>query len=128
MQQLIYKGLIAESSRGENYDALFIGEMEEPIAYEFEEEIQGKQVSVRYWISDTEKTKEELTENMIMTMAGAVDADYGDRYSDVTGYLCTDEELNIGGHDLLSELRSNIGKFVYMEIDVHSEQVGKPCH
>jgi hypothetical protein len=36
MQQLIYKGLIAESSRGENDDALFIGEMEEPIAYEFE--------------------------------------------------------------------------------------------
>ena len=119
MQQLIYKGLIAESSRGENDDALFIGDMEEPIAYEFEEEIQGKQVSVRYWISDTEKTKEELTENMIMTMAGAVDADYGDMYSDVTGYLWTDEELNIGGHDLLSELRSNIGKFVYMEIDVH---------
>lgn len=120
MQLLIYKGLIAENSKGENDEALFIGEIEEPIAYVFEEEIQGKQVSVRYWISDTEKTKEELDENMIMTLAGAVDADYGDRYSDIAGYLWTDEELHIGGHNLLSELRNYIGKFVYMEIEVHN--------
>ncbi len=119
MEQLIYKGLITESSRGENDDALFIGDMDEPIAYVFEEEIQGKQVSVRYFISNTEKTKEELTENLISKIAGAVDADYGDRYSDVTGYLWTDEELNVGGHDLLKELRSEIGKFIYMEVDVH---------
>jgi len=119
MEQLIYKGLITESSRGENDDALFVGDMDEPIAYVFEEEIQGKQVSVRYFISDTEKTKEELTENLISTIAGSVDADYGDRYSDITGYLWTDEELNVGGHDLLEELRSNIGKYVYMEVDVH---------
>jgi hypothetical protein len=118
MEQLIYKGIITEGDFSENYDALFIGEGE-PIAKILEEEIQGKQVSVRYWISDTEKTKEELTENMIMTMAGAVDADYSDRYSDVTGYLWTDEELNIGGHDLLSELRDNAGKFIWLEIDVH---------
>ena len=120
MQQLIYKGLIAEQSKGENDYALFIGEMEEPIASEFEEEMQGKQVSVRYWISNTEKTKEELTENMIMAISGSVDADYGDAYSDYTGYLWTDEELKVGGHDLLDELRSNVGKYVYMEVDVHS--------
>ena len=119
MEQLIYKGFIKEASKGENDAALFIGEIEEPIAEVFEERIQGKQVSVRYWISDTEKTKEELTENMIMTMAGAVDADYSDRYSDVTGYLWTDEELKIGEHDLLAELQDNLGKFVYLEIDVH---------
>jgi hypothetical protein len=120
MKQLIYKGLIAEKEYGESCEALFIGEMEEPIAYEFEEKMQGKQVSVRYWLSDSSKTKEELVENMVMAMVGAVDADYSDRYSDVTGYLWTDEELNIGGHDLLDELRSNVGRFVYMEIDVHN--------
>jgi hypothetical protein len=120
MNMLIYKGLITETSRGENDDALFIGDMEYPIAEEFKEEIQGKQVSVRYFISDTEKTKESLTENLISSIAGDVDADYGDRYSDISGYLWTDEELTVGGYDLLTELRSNIGKFVYMEVDVHS--------
>lgn len=120
MQKLTYKGLVTENTRGEYDDALFIGEMKEPIAYEFKKEIQGKQVSVRYWISNVEKTKEELTKNMIMTMVGAVDADYDDVYSENTGYLWTEEDINIGGHDLLAELRTNIGKFVYMEIDIHN--------
>jgi hypothetical protein len=102
MNMLIYKGLITETSRGENDDALFIGDMEYPIAEEFKEEIQGKQVSVRYFISDTEKTKESLTENLISSIAGDVDADYGDRYSDISGYLWTDEELTVGGYDLLT--------------------------
>ena len=119
MQQLIYKGLIVEGSKGENEEALFIGEIKEPIAYELKEKIQGKEVSIRYWISNIEKTKEKLTTNMIKTMVGAIDADYEDRYSENTGYLWTDEDINVGGHDLLSELRSSIGKFNYMEIDVH---------
>ncbi len=57
MKKLIYKGLITEKEQGFDtaYDALFIGEMEDPIAREFEEKIQGKCVHVKYWISDTEK-------------------------------------------------------------------------
>jgi len=119
MEQLIYKGFIEEKCKGENYDALFIGDMEYPLAEEFERELQGNQVSVRYWISDAEKTKEQIQEGALKTIMGIVDADYGDRCSEITGYLWTDEELNIGGHDLLSELSSYKGKFVYLEIDVH---------
>lgn len=119
MEQLIYKGFIKEAAKGENDDALFIGDMEYPLAEEFESELQGKQVSVRYWISDTEKTKEELQESFLKTLFGSVSAEYGDAYSEITGYLWTDEELKIGGHDLLSELSSNKGKFVYLEIDIH---------
>jgi hypothetical protein len=118
--QRIYKGLITETSRGGNNDALFVGDMDEPIASEFYDNLKGKQVSVRYFISDTEKTKEELTENLMSALAGSVDADYNDRYSDITGYLWTDEELNIGEHDLLKELRSNVGKFLYLEVDIHN--------
>lgn len=118
MKTIIYKGLIREGLRGENDSALFIGDAEEPIAQEFYSDLQGKQVSVRYWISDTKKTKEELQEGFLKTLFGAVDADYGDAYSEITGYLWTDEELNIGGHDLVSELRNYINKFVYMEIEI----------
>jgi len=127
MEQLIYKGFIKEASKGENDNALFIGEMEYPLAEEIESELQGKEVSVRYWISNTEKTKEQMQEGALKTLIGAVDADYGDRYSDITGYLWTDEELKIGGHDLLAELSSSKGKFVYMEIDVHSQKTFKYC-
>lgn len=123
MKQLIYKGFIEEKPEGENDDALFIGEMEYPLAEEFRMELQGKQVSVRYWISDTEKTKEQLTESALLNIIGAVDAEYIDRYSEITGYLWTDEKLKIGGHNLLAELSSYKGKFVYLEIDVHGALV-----
>jgi hypothetical protein len=33
--------------------------------------------------------------------------------------LWTDEDLNVGGHDLLEEIRSYLGKFIYLEVDVH---------
>lgn len=120
MKKLVYKGFIKEGSKGENDYALFIGETSEPIAEVFDEEIQLKQVTIRYWISNVEKTKEELDENTVLTIAGAVDADYYDRYSEYTGYLWTDEKLNIGGHDLLGQLRNNIGKFIYLEVEVYN--------
>lgn len=118
-KQLIYKGIIKKQRKGENDDALFIADMEYPLAEEFEIELQDKQVSVRYWISDTDKTIEQLQEGAFKTLIGSVDADYGDRYSENTGFLWTDEELNIGGHDLLAELSSSIGKFIYLELDIH---------
>src|SRR5437868_3327415 len=37
-------------------------------------------------------------------------------YSEITGYLWTDENLMVGGHDLLDELRSHKGSFVHLEI------------
>jgi hypothetical protein len=120
MKNLVYSGFIIESVYGEDDDVLFIGENAEcPIACVLEEEIAGKQVSVRYWISNKKKTKEELQESFLKELFGVVDASYTPRYSETTGYLWTDEELNIGGHDLLSELRSYIGKFIFLEIDVH---------
>lgn len=119
MKQLIYKGFIEKKGKGENDDALFIGDMECPLAEEFESKLQRKKVSVRYWISDNEKTKDQIQEGALKKIMGIVDADYGDRYSEITGYLWTDQELNIGGHDLLAELSSCKGKFVYLEIDVY---------
>lgn len=120
MTTLTYNGFIKEDNYGENDDALFIGDSEEPIAEILEDEIVGKQVSARYWIADKETTKEQLQEDFIRTISGIGDAEYTSRYSDITGYLWTDEELKIGGHDLLEEIRSYLGKFIYLEIDVHN--------
>lgn len=120
MEVKVYKGLIREDNYGENYEAVFIGDMEEPIAETFEEDFAGKQVSVRYWTSKVEKTKEELIEGLLRNLMGMVDAEYGDRYSDITGYLWTDEEINIGGHNLLEEIRSYVGQYIYLEVEIHS--------
>jgi hypothetical protein len=117
MNQKIYKGRIIDKEYEDNYSALFIGEDEYPFAKIWEDDLYKKQVTVRYWISEVEKTKDELKENTLAAISGAVWADYTDRYSDYTGYLWTDVELKVGGHNLLSELSSNVGKFLYMEVD-----------
>lgn len=77
----------------------------------------GDNLSVRYFIVDKEVSKQELEENLVKQAIGVGDASYCMHYSDITGYLWTDEDLVVGGHDLMEELRDNIGKFLHMEIE-----------
>lgn len=81
----------------------------------------GNYLTVRYYISDQEASVEELLEQHMRTLFGDGDVDFSSRYSDITGYLWTDEELNVGGHNLLDELRSYVGKFCHLEIDYAEE-------
>lgn len=117
MEQKIFKGLVSEGEYGEYWAAIFVGENSEPFAKEFDDLFSRKEISVRYWISDSEKEIDELKRNMLLKIVGSVDADYRDAYSDITGYLWTDQEAKVGGHDLISELQSSIGKYLYMEVD-----------
>lgn len=94
----------------------------EPIAEELSY-ISGNVVTVRYYLSDKEATEEELTEDfLINTLYGDMKSDYGARYSEYTGYLWTDDELNIGGHDLLAELEGADGKFLYLIVELDQEK------
>ena len=58
METKVYKGIVKEGNYGENWNALFVGENSQPIAEIFEEDFEAKQVTVRYWTSDKEKTKD----------------------------------------------------------------------
>jgi hypothetical protein len=114
-----YNGLINAGDFGENFNALFIGDSSEPIAKTFYDDFYNQNVTVRYWISEIEMSRELLKQNTLLCISGYVDADYSSRYSEITGYLWTDEELNIGGHNLLNELTSSIGKYVYLEVEIN---------
>lgn len=116
---LTYKGLITERCYGENDEAVYLLPSEAPLADTLEDEIAGKTVTCRYWITADQCEKIEAIESFLKTLHGAADAEYGDRYSEITGYLWTDEELKIGGHDLLEELRSHVGKWLILEFDIH---------
>jgi hypothetical protein len=90
----------------------------EPIAEELEY-LSGEMVTVRYYISDKEATEEELREDfLINTLYGNLESEYGARYSEITGYLWTDDELNIGGHSLLDELESYDGKYICLIVEI----------
>jgi hypothetical protein len=119
MKIVIIKGKLETKDYGENSDALFIGEMEEPICQYLQNKIEDKTVTVRYWTSKEEKPIEELESNQIKILFGDFDADYSDAYSEITGYLWTDEWLNVGGHNLLDELKTFMGKYLFLQIEIH---------
>ena len=77
-------------------------------------------VIVRYWISDRPSTKDQVCEDYLQFLYGNSECIYVHRYSEITGHYGTDEEINIGGHNLISELKCEVGNFLILEID-HTE-------
>lgn len=104
----------------EGHNALFIHSIEEPVA-DWLYPIYRKQVTVRYWITDKEATKEEAAEAFVESLSGKADGRFDPAYSELTGYLWTNEELKVGSHDLIERLRSHVGKWVNIEIEIHSK-------
>lgn len=80
--------------------------------------MKGETVTVRYWITDSQYTREEAQDAFLQTVMGEVDVKLESRYSEITGYLWTDENLMVGGHNLLGELQDSVGKWLILEVDV----------
>ncbi len=112
-----YSGTITIRANGEDDEALFLDpapeRADDPLALVVAEDIElhGNTVSVSYWIADEPRTMGQLVENEVKKLAGAVDADYTQHGSEITGYLWTDVELVIDGHDLLDELSTHDGRW-----------------
>lgn len=121
----IYRGWLVLRSNGEENDILHIA----PDPFRSADSVllakavashisyRGKFLTVKYYITDQEIPEDKLTETLLNTLYGAGDAKYSMRYSEITGYLWTDEHLNIGGHNLINELKGSIGKFCHLEIE-----------
>lgn len=116
---MTYQGQLSVRDYGEASDLLFLSTEDNPFAEVLHDEISGKKVSVRYWISDKQCTKDEAQEDALRHIFGVAETEYGAHYSEYTGYLWTDEEVMVGGHDLLEELKSAAGKWLVLEIDIH---------
>lgn len=113
-----YEGLLCLHNRGEESNVLFLSSLSDPIAEELYW-IYNKKVTARYWVSDKPCTREEVIDATIPTVMGIGEVKFRSHYSEYTGYLWTDEELKIGGHDLLSELKSHVGKWLILDLEVH---------
>lgn len=120
------KGWIRESDHGDSSDVIFIDDLgrkfpEEPLTDQLAW-ISGKKVTVYYYITDKKCTLGEAQEQFLKMMyAGKAECEFSAHYSDITGYLWTDENLVIGGHDLLEEIRSHLGSYLLLEIEVHAK-------
>ena len=95
----------------------------EPIAEDIEEDIKkyGNLLSVSYHICNKECTLEEAHNDFIGMITGIGEAEYCVRYSEMTGYLWTDQELKVGGHDLIKELTTYTGKYLILCITYDKE-------
>lgn len=122
-----YRGRLVKTSNGEDDDLLGLVPEGESDAVILAEQIMddcpaGHNFwSVTYYVSDIPVAVSDLDAAVLATICGHGDVDYGMRFSETTGYLWTDEELNVGGHNLRAELESFIGKFVHLEIKFSSE-------
>lgn len=127
-----YRGYITLGTYGEGEDILYLTEVrgkrdgydEEPLAEDIQEDLErlGRYISVRYWTRDKPLPDEEMkTEFIVSQLGGEGYARFRQRYSEVTGYLWTDEDLKVGGHDLLAELTSQQGEYCLLEIDYSRE-------
>lgn len=115
----IHNGFLKIDSNGEEDDILYLNS--EPLAEELEY-LHCKIATIKYYISDKEITLEQAEELFIKSLFGQIEADYCMRYSDITGYLWTDEELMVGGHDLLNELKTYNGKYLILIADTDNPQ------
>ena len=102
-------------------EVIFLSDsMDEPLFERIQDTAHpnGRTVYVRWWSSDKQATKEELSTEVAANVLGAAQLEFGAHYSEVTGYLWTDNEFKVGGHDLNFELGSLQGKWVHLELDV----------
>ncbi len=118
-----YRGILAVRYHGEADDILFLDNTgrrsyDEPLAETISDDLDrcGRYASVRYWTADAPLPDDAIAESAVRAMLGDLEAEYAACYSDVTGYLWTDEDINVGGHDLLEELKAQAGRYLLLEI------------
>jgi hypothetical protein len=112
-----FEGILSLGSNGEEDRILFLdNDIFAELIKGFIRQ-HGSNLTVRYWIADQPLSPDQLNENFLASLYGAAECEYSVRYSEYTGYLGTDEEINVGGHDLLTELKSAEGKFLRMEVE-----------
>lgn len=127
----VFQGWIMDGRDGDYDRALHLidhrtGVFDDPLARQvyYKTGFGSKQVSVCYHITDQPELEETLTGMVIAKMCGVshsgnAETKYYHRYSELTGYLWTDEDFKVGGHDVLAELRSYKGKWCYLVVTFH---------
>lgn len=113
---------IVKRLNGESYKEV-VGEF--PFSKELEERMgwSNKYASIQMLTGNTPIDVDHIDETKIVSMEGDVESEYFHHYSDYTGYLWTDEEFKCGGHDLLQILKSHIGEYIHIEIELYDSRM-----
>lgn len=124
---MLYEGYAVLGTNHEEDDILFLADnpKAKPCAHDqpplaqrlkWDMEKHGNYLSVQYFIAAKKCSLESCKRGMLQLLTGNGNAEYFMKFSDITGYLWTTEDLMVGGHDLLRELKSYAGKYVYLDV------------
>jgi hypothetical protein len=126
-----YTGVITVRDYGNSTDVLFLvadedvhGDEPRPLALRIADDLEryGSRVDVAYWVADGAASLDELQGRWLRhVLGGELEAEFRVAYSEITGYLWTDESIVVGGHDLLAELTDRAELYVHLQITFHSD-------
>jgi len=116
MREITYTGRL-RINEGEP-EGIFLGD--EALAQTIIDEMaeSGNYLWVRYYIADHFLDRETAEVEWLNSVEGVGDLTWEVHYGDSTGYLWTDEEINVGGHDLIQELTrfAQLGRYILLII------------
>ena len=69
---------------------------------------EGISASITYHVTNVALNEDELILSMMKTMEGEPKSKYGHAFSDLTGYLWTDEKFIINNHNVIDEIYSQV--------------------
>jgi len=69
---------------------------------------EGISASITYHVTNVALNEDELILSMMKTMEGEPESKYGHHFSDLTGYLWTDEKFIINNHNVIDEIYSQV--------------------
>lgn len=113
---IVVSGKIRRAENGENYDCLYIGRSPITVMVNNTFTKYKQQVYCCWIISNSFLTPEAALTAAINTANAELDSRYLDRYSDITGYLWTDQNFKVGGHDMEALLRQHIKQYAFLVI------------
>ena len=120
----VHTGLLRFGRNGDNSEILLLDDM--PLAEKLRD-MNGRIVNVNYYVSkekvSVERASELFFKSTHSTHFGRIEAEFFARYSEKTDTLWVEEELTIGGHDLLDELKKHTGEYLMLHVKVYRERV-----
>lgn len=88
---------------------------------EAKESFPKSKFQVNYWLFNNPCTKDEILEGFLRKLYGDISADYESNnycYSSYSSGTYFDTTLQIGGHNLISELSSEQDRFIFIELNI----------
>lgn len=111
-----FQGILSDGNHDADVNTIKLSGDEEYLIDRLKQ-FNKEHVNIKYCISSQEIDRDTVDEHLFMQAHGLADIDLVVMHSDSSSWLDT-ENLEVGGHNILRELESHIGKHILLEVEV----------